>query len=115
MNVIMIYDLGYWRVPISNRDKHREVMQTIYSNLKINRKNFPVTSSRLFIMKADSDIFETWLYINAFADETAHAQNSMALENDPKIATLRKEWKSLILPDSFKAEMWTEFAPDLWI
>jgi hypothetical protein len=66
-------------------------------------------------MKTESDKFETWLYVNAFADETAHAQNAKALDHDPNMAMLRIQWKSLILPDSFNAEMWTEFAPDLWI
>jgi len=111
----MIYDLGYWRVPLTNREKHREIMRAIYSNLKSKRGEFPVISSRLFIMNAESDAFETWLYINVFADEAAHTQNAEALDRDQKAAMLREEWKSLILAGSFKAEIWTEFAPDLWL
>ena len=111
----MIYDLGYWRVPPTNREKHREIIREIYSNLKSKREEFAVISSQLFIMKAESDSFETWLYINVFADETTHTQNAKVLDRDQKAVMLREQWKSLILVDSFKAEIWTEFAPDLWI
>ena len=90
-------------------------MRAIYSNLKSKRKEFAIISSRLFIMKAESKAFETWLYINVFADETAHAQNAKALDRDTTAVTLRKQWESLILAGSFKAEIWTEFAPDLWL
>src|SRR5271167_2165217 len=114
MDPSMIYDLGYWRVPLTNCDKHREIMYAIYSYLKSKREEFVMISSRLFIMKAESDAFETWLYINVFADETAHAENAKALDRDTKAVMLRKQWESLILAGSFKAEMWTEFAPDLW-
>jgi hypothetical protein len=111
----MIHELGYWRVPQANRDKHCEIMRAIYSNLKSKHEEFSMASSRLFIMKAESYEFETWLYINAFADEAAHAQNAKALDRDPKAVMLREQWESLILTGSFKAEMWTEFEPDLWI
>jgi len=111
----MIYDLGYWRVPLTNRDKHREIMRATYSNLKSKREEYAIISSRLFIMKAESKAFETWLYINAFADETAHAQNVKALDSDTTALTLRKQWELLILAGSFKSEIWTEFAPDLWL
>ena len=110
----MIYDLGYWRVPLTNRDKHDEIMRAIYSNLKSKREEYAIISSRLFIMKAESNTFETWLYINVFADEAAHAQNVKALDSDTAALTLRKQWESLILAGSFKSEIWTEFAPDLW-
>ncbi|HKM75341.1 MAG TPA: hypothetical protein VJZ32_02875 [Candidatus Bathyarchaeia archaeon] len=109
----MIYDMGYWRVPLTNRDEHREIMRAIYSNLKSKREKFSMISSQLFIMRAENKEFETWLYINVFADETAHAQNAKALDQDAKASMLRKQWESLILAGSFKAEMWKEFAPDL--
>ncbi len=111
----MIYDLGYWRVPLTNHDKHREIIRAIYSNLKSKREEFHMISSRLFIMKAESNAFETWIYINVFADETTYTQNAKALDQDTTAVTLRKQWESLILAGSFKAEIWTEFAPDLWI
>jgi hypothetical protein len=111
----MIYDLGYWRVPLTNREKHREIMRAIYSNLKSKHEEFSVKSSRLFIMKTESNAFETWLYINVFADEAAHAKNAKALDRDATAVILREKWESLILAGSFKAEKWTEFAPELWI
>ena len=111
----MIYDLGYWRVPLTNSEKHREIMHAIYSNLKSKHKEFSVMSSRLFIMKAEGKAFETWLCINVFPDETARAQNAKALDRDAKAVILREKWESLILAGSFKAEVWTEFAPELWV
>jgi uncharacterized alpha-E superfamily protein len=66
-------------------------------------------------MKAEGNAFETWLYINVFADEAAHAQSAKALDRDAEAVMLREQWESLILAGSFKAEMWTEFAPELWI
>jgi len=111
----MIYDLGYWRVPLTNSDEHREIMRATYSNLKSKQREFALISSKLFIMKAESNPYETWLYVSAFTNETAREQNAKALARDPTAIMLRERWEPLILAGSFKAEVWREFAPDLWI
>jgi hypothetical protein len=112
----MIYDLGYWRVLLTNRDKHQEIIQAIYSNMKSKRSKFvALKSSRLYIMNAEGAVFETWLCVDEFADEKDRAENIKAQNEDTLAVDLRKRWESLIVSGSFKKEMWTEFTPDIWI
>lgn len=112
----MIYDLGYWRVPLTNSDKHQEIIQATYSNMKSKRSKFvALKSSRLYIMKADGAAFETWLCVDEFADEKDRAENIKAQNEDEIAVVLRKKWESLIISGSFKKETWTEFTPDIWI
>jgi len=112
----MIYDLSYWRVVLGNRDKHQEIIQAIYSDMKSKRSKFAaLKSSRVYIMKAEGAAFETWLCVDEFVDEDGRAENIKAQNEDTLAVNLRKKWEPLIVPGSFKKETWTEFMPDIWI
>ncbi|MGD0177071.1 MAG: hypothetical protein ABSC50_09640 [Candidatus Bathyarchaeia archaeon] len=112
----MIYDIALWSVPVANREQHREIMRAIYSNIQSKHEQFAsLKSSRLYVLKDESSGFETWSYVDAFADEYGYTQNVKALDEDVQAVTLRREWESLIVPGSFKTGIWREFAPEIWI
>ena len=58
---------------------------------------------------------ELWVYLDAYEDEDNYRRMSRALLEDKQAAALRSEWERLIVPGSFRTELWAELAPELWI
>ena len=113
----MIYGIGEWQVPTANSDRHREIIVAIYNNIKSNRAaKFPyLDSSKLYEMADGSTDLEDWIYVDAFTDEDNYKKMSKALLEDERATSLRKIWESLILPSSFRKELWRDAVPQAWI
>ena len=113
----MIYGVGEWQVPIANSDKHREIIVAVYNNIKSNRARiFPyIDSSKLYVAIDGKAALESWIYIDAFADEDQYQKMSRALLQDERATFLRKTWESLIVPSSFRKKLWKDAVRDAWI
>jgi len=113
----MILEFGRWHVPIENSDKHRKMMREIYANIRSNPEKFSyVRSSRFYTIKSNErSRFEIWIYLDEYQDQHSRDRMSKALTEDKRAADLRARWEALIVPSSFKVEVWTDFAPELWL
>jgi len=113
----MILEHGRWLVPTENSDKHRKMMREIYANIRSNPDKFShMRSSRFYtFVSKENSRFETWIYLDEYQDQDSYDRMSKALTEDKRAAELRARWEALIVPSSFKVEVWTDFASELWL
>jgi len=113
----VILEFGRWQVPIENGDKHRKMMREIYANIRSNPEKFShIRSSRFYTFRSkENSRFETWIYLDEYQDQDSYDRMSKTLTEDKRAAELRARWETLIVPSSFKVEVWTDFASELWL
>jgi hypothetical protein len=113
----MILEFGTWLVPVENKEKHLETMDTIYDNLKSKRGKFEgIRSSRFYSTSNGQEPHaERWIYLDAYENAQAYDEVQRAMMDDTVAAYLRAKWETLIVPNSFRTEVWTELHEKLWI
>lgn len=111
----MIYEFGRWQVPVTSSKTHLEIIRAIYTHIKFHRQNFSYLRSSRFYSTESNDTNETWIYIDEYADRENYERMMKALSEDDRTGRLRKAWEALIVPGSFRTEVWTDFAHELWI
>jgi hypothetical protein len=112
----LIYEFSRWKVPKKNSKERLRTMRAIYANIRTNRNRFSyIDSSRFFTAQSRNAEEETWINLDQYRNRDNYDRMTQALHSDMKAAELRRHWKSLIVPSSFRAELWGDLASELWI
>jgi len=116
--IVVLYDIGQWRVSKANIKKHLEIMRKFVKWQKQNRRKFCYMHSTFGVLKSEDSSVETWMYIDEYKDQESYDKSAKALEkSDPDCAGFFKiieEWESLIVPNSYTCARWIE-KPELRI
>jgi len=112
----VIYEFGRWIVRRENSKNHRETLSAIYAYIKSNRERFPyLRSSHFYTTNLDGQAEEAWIYLDSYRDSNDYDMMSTSLLKDERAFSLRKTWEALIVPNSYRTEIWSDFAHELWI
>jgi len=102
----LLYDIGTWKVSKVNARKFLEMMDRFVEWQKQNREKFYYTRSTFGIVRDDDPTTETWTYVDEYKDQESFDQFDKSFQWDnPENAgflKLKKEFESLIVPDSYK-------------
>lgn len=112
----MLVEIAQWRIRKENSKKHLDLVQKqVAEALDYQRSHpekFHYTRSRMFTLTEEGPTDETWMSIDEYEDREAYDKMMKAWEEDPELVKYNKEWKAqwdpMRVPDSLKAELWTE-------
>jgi hypothetical protein len=104
--LLLLYDIGQWKVSRANTKKFLEMMNRFVEWQKQNRKKFYYTQSTFGIVKDDDPSMETWMYVDEYKDQESYDKFEESFQwSNPENAgflKLKEEFASLIVPDSYK-------------
>jgi len=109
----LLYEIARWRIHKQNSKEHLEMWRKILDYQKSHSGRFYYTRSRIVqLADEESPGEETWGWIDEYEDREAYDKMAKAIEENPEIVKIMKQWHSewdpMRVPDSFKAELWTE-------
>jgi hypothetical protein len=109
----LLYEIARWRIHKESTRDHLEMWREIFDYAKSRSEKFYVTRSRILqLADEESSEEETWGWIDEYEDREAYDKMAKAKDEDPELARMNKQWHSkwdpMRVPDSFKAELWTE-------
>jgi hypothetical protein len=108
----LLVEIAQWRIPKENSKKHLDLWSAALDYQRSHPEKFHYTMSRMFTLTEEGGTDETWMWIDEYENREAYDKMSKAWEEDQELAKYKKEhkaqWDPMRVPDSFKAELWTE-------
>ena len=110
----MIFEVGYWKVEKSKSKNHLEIMKKSVAFQRENRSRLLFTKSQFYKVESKNPDVEVWSFIDEYPDrETYDKWLEIAPVMEIEMAEILQEWGEIIVPDSFKIEVWTSH-PNLY-
>jgi hypothetical protein len=103
-------------VSSANKKKHQEVIEAIYANLRSKRDKFSeIRSSRFYSTLEPEPGRERWIYIDSYDSIQDYTDCQRKMVDDAIAVQLRKVWETIVVPNSFRTEVWSEFQKQMWV
>lgn len=112
----MIIEFGTWLVPSANKKKHQEIIEAIYANMKSKRDKFSrLRSSKFYSTVEPEPDRERWIYLDRYDNIRDYSDCQRKMLEDTVAVHLRQTWETLVVKNSFRTEVWSEFQKHMWV
>ena len=100
----------------ANKRKHQEIIEAIYANIKSKGDKFSELRSSRFYSTIEPELDgERWIYLDSYDNIQDYSDCQRKMLEDAVAVHLREVWETLVVPDSFRTEVWSEFQKHMWV